>query len=577
MPTQSTEQSPTLETKTWGDKLHSKIDTDELESIEAELKALDDQINNTETKATLKSQDHWTDNNHRPFTSAEREHTTILVSGLTYAHDVMIQAALQGIGYNMECLEVPDNAALQVGKEYGNRGQCNPTYFTVGNLVKSLEQIRDEKGMTPDEIIDKYIFLTAGACGPCRFGTYVTEYRKALRDAGFGGFRVVLFQQQGGMDQVNGDDGLVMNFEFFRGLALALLVGDALNAMMYRIRPYEVHAGETDRVIDECRDLLKGAFSQPKGLFLNMTKALFKVRRKLAAIEVDKTIAKPKVSIIGEFWAMTTEGDGNYKLQSFLEGEGAEVDIQLVTAWILFMIWEQRHDTKERMKLGAEDNARKGLDGKDTRKKLMKLWGAEKALRGLFFGISRTIGLGGYVLPDMNEIAETAHEFYHNDLRGGEGHMEVAKLILNTVKKKVNMTVSVKPFGCMPSSGVSDGVQSLITERYPEAIFCPIETTGDGAVNVYSRVQMMLFKAKQSAVAEQEMALTRIGMSLDQVKNKIKSSARLRSSLHKEPHFDAASTGANLILEVGDTLGAKLKRISALKQLPWNKKASATL
>ena len=41
----------------------------------------------------------------------------------------------------------------------------------------------------------------------------------------------------------------------------------------------------------------------------------------------------------------------------------------------------------------------------------------------------------------------------------------------------------------MPSSGVSDGVQSAITELYPEAIFLPIETTGDGAVNVYSRVQ----------------------------------------------------------------------------------------
>ncbi len=32
---------------------------------------------------------------------------------------------------------------------------------------------------------------------------------------------------------------------------------------------------------------------------------------------------------------MTTEGDGNYGLQKFLEQEGAECDIQPVTAWIL--------------------------------------------------------------------------------------------------------------------------------------------------------------------------------------------------------------------------------------------------
>ena len=51
--------------------------------------------------------------------------------------------------------------------------------------------------MPAEDIVENYVFLTAGACGPCRFGMYVTEYRKALRDAGFDGFRVLLFQQTG--------------------------------------------------------------------------------------------------------------------------------------------------------------------------------------------------------------------------------------------------------------------------------------------------------------------------------------------------------------------------------------------
>ena len=42
---------------------------------------------------------------------------------------------------------------------------------------------------------------------------------------------------------------------------------------------------------------------------------------------------------------------------------------------------------------------------------------------------------------------------------------------------------------------------------YPQAIFLPIETTGDGAVNVYSRVQMQLFKAKQVAQKELDEAM----------------------------------------------------------------------
>ena len=67
-------------------------------------------------------------------------------------------------------LDCPDNSALRYGKEFGNRGQCNPTYFTVGNLVKFLCTLRDKEGMPADEIIHRYVFLTAGACGPCRFG-----------------------------------------------------------------------------------------------------------------------------------------------------------------------------------------------------------------------------------------------------------------------------------------------------------------------------------------------------------------------------------------------------------------------
>ena len=88
----------------------------------------------------------------RTFTRDQREHTTILVSGLTMAHDLFIQAALRGIGYKVLAMDTPDNDALQYGREYGNRGQCNPTYFTVGNLVKYLDGLR-ERGMTRDDIV----------------------------------------------------------------------------------------------------------------------------------------------------------------------------------------------------------------------------------------------------------------------------------------------------------------------------------------------------------------------------------------------------------------------------------------
>jgi predicted nucleotide-binding protein (sugar kinase/HSP70/actin superfamily) len=483
------------------------------------------------------------------FTKSEKAHITMLVSGLTYAHDYFVEAGLSGVGYNVQMIDAPDNAALQYGKEFGNRGQCNPTYFTVGNLVKYLSTLRDKHGLTSEEIVKKYVFLTAGACGPCRFGMYVTEYRKALRDAGFDGFRVVLFQQTGGLKQATGEEsGLEMNPTFFWAIVKALVAGDVLNALGYRIRPYEVNAGDTDRALEKCRTIVYDALKNRKNILL----ALAKCKPLLAAVKVDKTQAKPKVSIIGEFWAMTTEGDGNYQLQRFLESEGAEADIQLVTAWILYMLWEAKHDTLDRQDLKTNDSGKYGLGDAtpfQIAQKIFGVRGAEIVVRALFQVFANVGGLYGYKLPNMDDIAAISHEYYNNDLRGGEGHMEVGKLIMNVVHAKAHMTLSVKPFGCMPSAGVSDGVQSAITEKFPGTIFCPVETSGDGRVNFYSRVQMYLFKAKQAAIAEYERALAEHGVTQEQVKAFLDAHPRFASPLFKAPH-EYAGNGADLVAHV---------------------------
>ena len=100
----------------------------------------------------IKETTQWVDECPSTFTAAQREHTTLLISGLTLAHDTFCQAALSGIGYKVQALDVPDNAALQFGREFGNRGQCNPTYFTVGNLVKHLINLRDGGMPTEDSM-----------------------------------------------------------------------------------------------------------------------------------------------------------------------------------------------------------------------------------------------------------------------------------------------------------------------------------------------------------------------------------------------------------------------------------------
>src|SRR5690606_12927197 len=130
------------------------------------------------------------------------------------------------------------------------------------------------------------------------FGTYITEYRKALRDAGFEGFRVLTASQTDGVKQsVGKGDGMVATPALFLAGLKALVLGDVLNALMYRIRPYEVNAGETNRVIEQCRETIEKALEQRTSTL----KAAWQCRKKLASIKTDRSRIKPKVSIIGEF------------------------------------------------------------------------------------------------------------------------------------------------------------------------------------------------------------------------------------------------------------------------------------
>jgi len=125
----------------------------------------------------------------------------------------------------------------------------------------------------------------------------------------------------------------------------------------------------------------------------------------------------------------------------------------------------------------------------------------------------------------MDKIADISHQYYDNNLRGGEGHMEVGKLIQNVVHQKANMTLSIEPFGRMPSSAVSDG-----------------------AVNADSRVQMQLFKAGQVAQKEVESALERMGLSFEEFRNKVRPMKKYRNALHKSPQRGAC-TSLGLVYE----------------------------
>lgn len=536
----------------------------------------------------------------RPFTRAERDRTTLLFGGLTWKHEKLVHGALEGLGYNCEAVPVPNKRAFQLGKEYGNNGQCNPTYFTVGNLVQFLQNL-EEAGLSKQDIIDRYVFFTAGACGPCRFGMYEAEYRLALRNSGFEGFRVLLFQQSGGLNQAEAEAGLEMNLDFFLGILNALNIGDVVNDVAYQIRPFEVNPGETDRALDESMELLHEVMKRKRpyslegkfGEFLSKTSfsgtatmigkfmdqlygedytaALREVRERFNSIAVDRTRVKPIVKITGEFWAQTTEGDGNFNMFKFLEREGAQVLVEPVGTWIMYMIHQAKQKIRDQrgVDLVAENVSRWNLmkvfgSHFDTQQKIAKLTFAENIFKREYHKLIDTLGGVAHHLTDQYELQRIGHPFYNSRAGGGEGHLEVAKNIYYSNKDLCHMVLSLKPFGCMPSTQ-SDGAQSAVVSQYKDMIFLPVETSGEGDVNAHSRVQMALGEAKVRAKNEMKAVLEKTGFTLEEVQEFVSEHPEMQQPMYKYGHQKGViGVAANFVLHAAGRMKAEKREFVAV-------------
>jgi predicted nucleotide-binding protein (sugar kinase/HSP70/actin superfamily) len=267
--------------------------------------------------------------------------------------------------------------------------------------------------------------------------------------------------------------------------------------------------------------------------------------------------------VIGEFWAQLTEGDGNYRMFDFLEGEGAHVQMEAIGTWLTYLLTHARLQMKPKRGLDASGEE---PDRWDLRRRLRNEMQYQAKKGMLAFGermytgqYNRFIdGLGGtgHRLLPQDQLAELAAPFYKPLARGGEGYLEVGKNIYYNIHHLCHMVLSLKPFGCMPSSQ-SDGIQSAVVNRFKDIIFLPIETSGEGEVNAHSRAQMTLGEAKAKAKGEFKAALARTGRSLEDIRAFVAHRPELRRPFYPVPHQEGvAGVAANFVLHVSELMKA---------------------
>ena len=493
--------------------------------------------------------EHYTAYKARPFTKEDRHDVTLVYGGLTWKHERLAQGVFHNLGYKAEPLPPIVRSDLDTGKELIDTGACSPTIFTTGNLASFLKREAELHGA--QQTADKYVFVTFGACGPCRFGQYHESYSMALDGLGLKKLRMLLLAQ--GLNQgKNAREGLEVNVPFALGLVWALLIADVITDLEYLVRPYEVHAGETDRVLNESVELLYQAFKNRPlqgGKFgvayLHLVSGYFQrilrdVHAKFAAIEVDRLRVKAKVKVTGEFWLQIHEGDGNYNIKRWLEQEGGEVITSPIASWIDYL-------------MQPFQRAAKDPSFSKSRKKQLILKAVLWLYRGIYNSFRKPLGYLPYELPDQTEMMELAHPFYHHRQRGGEGHMLVGKALQGYLHKTAHMTCELTPYSCMPNT-MSVGSMANVLGKYPDLLYAPIEVKGDAEVHALSRCQMILTEARRRAESDFAEALKRTGLTVERIRAYEDRHPELKCATYKVPHMGYPGTAANYVMHLASKI-----------------------
>jgi predicted nucleotide-binding protein (sugar kinase/HSP70/actin superfamily) len=126
-------------------------------------------------------------------------------------------------------------------------------------------------------------------------------------------------------------------------MVFSCIYGDLIVQIANQCRPYEVHAGQTDRLIESWVARLVEGFQSGEGLsYRRMNKLFGQITKDFTEIELAGE-PKIRVGIVGEIYVKYAPL-GNNNLEQFLLDEGAEPVVPGLTDFIIFKIYNRDVD-----------------------------------------------------------------------------------------------------------------------------------------------------------------------------------------------------------------------------------------
>ena len=413
--------------------------------------------------------------NKKIFTKEMKKDYTILCPQMAPIHFELLETAMRTAGYNLVLLRECTQKTVETGLKYVNNDACYPSILVTGQMIEALESGKYDPKKTA--------LIMSQTGGGCRATNYIGFIRKALKDAGYPNIPVISFNVVG-MEKV---PGFKLTIPLLEKLLRGVLYGDLLQKMLTKNRAYEKNKGETqalfDKWMEKCKEILKNGNSK------EFKQSIYDIVNDFEKIELDTSIEKPKVGIVGEV-LIKYHPFGNNFVADLLEKEGAEVVLPDFMGFIKFMA---THKVTFNSLLRTNP-----IVAKISKAAISLIDILEKDSKEALGKSKKDY------LPPCNiwHLENTVKDILSIGNQTGEGWFLTAEMI-EYIEHGIPNIICVQPFACLPNHVVGKGVIKTIREKYPNANISPVDyDPGASESNQTNRIKLLMTVAKDNLKRE---------------------------------------------------------------------------
>ena len=279
------------------------------------------------------------------------------------------------------------------------------------------------------------------------------------------------------------NSGFKLTIPMMDRLIRSVIYGDLLQKMLTKNRAYEVNTGETKKLFDtwmeKCKKLVTSTNNK------EFKQSIYDIVNDFEKIELDTSVKKPKVGIVGEV-LIKYHPFGNNFVANLLEDEGAEVILPDFMGFIKFMATHKITFNKL-------------LNTNKTSSKISKV--AIKLIDILEKDVRKALASSKKnYLPPCNiwHLEDKVKDVLSIGNQTGEGWFLTAEMI-EYIENDIPNIVCVQPFACLPNHVVGKGVIKTIRHKFPDANIAPVDyDPGASEANQTNRIKLLMTVAKDN-------------------------------------------------------------------------------